>query len=242
MRNIKKLFDKIMSLIFVPKCVGCTERLGCDDLFCPQCFSEYMIQTNTECPRCHVKMSECTCAPKAMRNMGLSKYIKLLPYKNGECETTERMLFTLKRRRNKKLIDFFAMQIAIPISKYMKTKTGNYVLTYCPRTKKEKRKYGFDQSEAVARKCAQILSIPFETTVYNDGKKVQKEASHSERVKNAKSSYYVYDNSDFSNKTYFLLDDVVTTASTMKACKDLIKGMGAKDVVAVSLYRAIKFE
>ncbi|MDY3845329.1 MAG: phosphoribosyltransferase family protein [Eubacteriales bacterium] len=241
MRAVKKLFDKIMSLVFVPKCVGCGARLSHDDILCPKCFGEYMFDKNTKCPSCNGKMSDCTCAPEVMRDMGLSRYIKLLPYKHGEHETTERMLYELKRHRNKKLIDFFATEIALPISKYMKSKPANYVITYCPRTPKEKLKYGFDQSKSVARECARILSVPFEVTVYNDGKKLQKEASHSERVKNAKNSYYVYDDADFSGKTYFLLDDVVTTASTMRTCKNLLKDMGAKDVIAVSLYQAIRF-
>lgn len=59
------------------------------------------------------------------------------------------------------------------------------------------------------------------------------------RAANIKDSYYVFVSNAFSEKTVLLLDDVYTSGSTINECARQILGSGAKEVLALTIARAV---
>ncbi len=235
--KLNVLFDKFLSLVFVPKCVGCGERLANSDIFCKECFQKYVEARDAQCPVCYGRIGDCTCANENMRRHGISKHIKLMKYiPTSEASVPNRMAYVFKENHNKKLNDFLAFQLALPIKKYIGASNKHFVITYIPRSARGLRLFGYDQSEELAKKVAGILGLPFEKTLKRVGGSMQKRLNVTERRQNASNSIIPVEKLDFSGKHYILIDDIVTTGSSFIAAKNAIKRKGASDVIAASLY------
>lgn len=111
------------------------------------------------------------------------------------------------------------------------------IITYVPISFGRWLKRGYNQAELVARLVAKNVNLPCKSTM---GKHmfVKRQSSiddHEERVKNAYDAFYVKNNIDVSSKRILLIDDVVTTGSTVSACADILMRAGAKAVFVVSM-------
>ena len=100
-------------------------------------------------------------------------------------------------------------------------------------------KYGYDHGREVARAFAKKLGLSYMDCFDNSGEKEQKTLDRRERYANAKQSYSLKKNVDVKNKNFIIIDDVLTTGSTISACLTLLKERGAKSVVAVCFAKDI---
>ncbi len=69
--------------------------------------------------------------------------------------------------------------------------------------------------------------------------KRQNELSREERLKNLKGAFQVKDGSNLNNSSILLVDDVMTTGSTLSECAAALKSAGAKEVRCLTLARGI---
>ena len=80
---------------------------------------------------------------------------------------------------------------------------------------------GYNQSELIAAEIAQQLNVPLQTTnlyrTRNNESQTQK--SLEERIENVKDLFALHNTDLFANKTVLLIDDVLTTGSTLIACQ-----------------------
>jgi ComF family protein len=115
----------------------------------------------------------------------------------------------------------------------------NATVTFVPLHKDRKKTRGYDQAEKLAQVVAKKLSLPLEETLTCVGKKEkQKELTLSERRKNVSGVYCVIEKKNVQDKTYLLVDDIMTTGATGSACARVLKNAGANKVIfltAVSL-------
>ena len=90
---------------------------------------------------------------------------------------------------------------------------------------------GYNQSELIAAEVARQLNVTLEATnLYrtrnNDS---QTKKSLEERIENVTDLFALHDTTLFENKTILLIDDVLTTGSTIIACcKALYKSKNIK--------------
>ncbi len=107
---------------------------------------------------------------------------------------------------------------------------------YVPRALKNVRKRGFDQSKLIAESVAYYLNVPLLHCIERKGKsEEQKKLSGEERRKNVKNKFFVrIDNLVSENgkipSNVLLIDDVVTTGSTIKECSYLLGKKGIRNV------------
>jgi ComF family protein len=82
------------------------------------------------------------------------------------------------------------------------------------------KKRGYNQSELIAAEVSRQLGVPLNTTnVYRlRNNESQTKKSLTERVENVKDIFALRDNALFADKTILLIDDVITTGSTIIAC------------------------
>ena len=92
----------------------------------------------------------------------------------------------------------------------------------------------FDQAREMAKYLAEILELDFVEALENKGKKEQKKLSAIERRKNAQSAFVLKKNFENKHKKYFLVDDIMTTGSTLVYCSRLLFEAGAREVVPVT--------
>ena len=114
---------------------------------------------------------------------------------------------------------------------------GIDVIVPIPITKKRKRERGYNQSYHLALGISEATGIPIadkavERTVYNGS---QTRLRGYERRENVENAFALRNAKKIKDKHVLIIDDVVTTGSTIMECgKELLKG-GAKALSVLSL-------
>lgn len=241
-----KIIDKALNLIFPPKCYGCDELLPYykTDALCDDCLAAWKIEKSDICPDCEKKHAKCRCKPDILRGH-VKNTLHLARYTKDE-SVTSKLILSLKDTNGKYLYSFVADELCELIKAGIKN-YESYVVTYVPRSKAKKRKYGTDQAETLAREVAKRLNIRCIHVIKHITGKEQKKLTGAERLENAVSSYDLKKGSllDICNRNIILLDDVMTTASSMYACASLLNLSGAASITCITVgktYREKKKE
>ena len=101
---------------------------------------------------------------------------------------------------------------------------------------------GFNQSAMLARRIAGLLQVPFDYLHLVRSRPTESQSrmkTRSEREQNVKGAFSTTKNHPFTAKRICLIDDVVTTGSTLQACSDTLMNAGAKSVLGTTLARTI---
>ena len=93
-----------------------------------------------------------------------------------------------------------------------------------PLSKQRFRKRGYNQSERLAHGISEITHIPVDTTslIRIKDNPTQTHLGHSERQANVKDIFRLISPTQLQNKHILIVDDVITTGATTKACAHAI--------------------
>lgn len=246
-----KLFEIILRLLFPPCCAVCGKPTESGDI-CDECLVKFRSESFLRCPECTGSLSSCRCITSdaihsvSRTKIGGRESFALTFYRNvddrsGEERVTERMLHAFKDKGQ--LTDFFADELCGAIKRFFDANgvdTSEWILTYSPRSAEKKREVGYDQCERLVRAMSKKLGIPFAVTLTRSGGEQQKNLSESERKENALSSLRLKKDSVVANGKYLLIDDILTTGSTLSvAVRNLYFG-GAGEVFPVTIARTYR--
>ena len=238
--NFKAFIDKIVFYISVPKCASCGERLSIsEDTLCKSCFMEYNDAKYTDCSICAKLTSECSCSTKHLRNHYIKKIIKVYRYKPGTEPPTNQLLYRLKRDNRSDVRHFLANELIKSIEN-KGLNLDNFIITNIPRRRASIKRYGFDHTCELAKLLSMHFNIKYIPLLVSRSKKDQKQnKSREERMLNAN---YAYKRNvpDIKGKSVLLLDDIITTGASMGSAAMLIHGLGAKEIIALSIAIAYK--
>ena len=109
------------------------------------------------------------------------------------------------------------------------------VVCFVPATAAAFRRRGLDHMESVSRALAALLGLPLADVLARPRALDQRRLGREERQANARAAVEVV--GDVSGLSLLLVDDVVTTGSSLRACAAELLGRGARDVTACSLAR-----
>ncbi len=127
--------------------------------------------------------------------------------------------FIIEEIRNQELNNFFKDFIIVPV----------------PLHKRRLRWRGFNQSLLLAQKLSVELQLPISTDLIARTRytRPQIELKHDERKENIKGAFAV--NESVENKKILIIDDVVTTGSTLNELARILKKKNAHSVWAITL-------
>lgn len=117
---------------------------------------------------------------------------------------------------------------------------GADLICWAPLSKRRLRERGFDQAELLAREVGRLLSIAAVSAL----RKTRDTAPQSEleeesaRRANARGVYALLPGADLAGRRVVLVDDVVTSGSTLSECAALLRQGGAAQVYCLTLARA----
>lgn len=143
-------------------------------------------------------------------------------------------MIRFKFQGEKRNADYYAEQLAKLIRSRMQTFSFDLV-TAVPISRERKKKRGYNQSELIARKIAGELGVPYEEClekIYDNPE--QHRLLRGERVKNVLEVYRA-GTAETSGKKILLVDDIVTTGSTLSECTRILLNSGANTVVCAAV-------
>ena len=115
----------------------------------------------------------------------------------------------------------------------------NYVLSYIPLSKKSMKKRGFNQCEYIAKKVSEKLNIGvIEILIKYKDTSEQKTLNKHERSNNVKGAFKIKNGTNISSYNIILIDDVITTGSTMMEAYKILQENSAKSIKLLTLAKS----
>lgn len=117
---------------------------------------------------------------------------------------------------------------------------GIDVISWIPLSKKRLRKRGYDQARLLAEEISVDIGVPCVPLLrkIRDNKAQSTTRDAKQRAANVAGAYVLAAETDVIGKHILLIDDVVTTGSTLSEAARVLKKAGAKTVWAAALARS----
>lgn len=222
---LRKIIKEIEELFFPVVCINCGRE---GDWLCKDCGHKINFVSDNTCYKCGV-FSENNICSKCKNN--LDGIFILGDYKN---EVLKKIIWEYKYNFIK---DLSVILASLFVEKYGRYLDQDYFLTAVPISGKRLRFRGFNQADLLAEEISKKTGIKYlnKTLARIKNTQNQMELSRIRRMDNVSNAF----SSDVlaESKKIYLVDDVVTTGSTLEECAKVLKKQGAQEVWGVVLAR-----
>lgn len=229
-----KTIDHVLNLIFPRMCAVCGDAADARFSYalCLGCGNEFEILKSEICPSCSSPQMMCRCRPVYDGGKNV-KYQHLIEYRS---DFSKKLVFALKRKNNAPLRRFLASELASII----KTRGEKIEMAYAPRSVSSIRRYGFDQSKELARELSKKTGARLLPLFRHLGGAEQKELGMTARFDNAAESYKLRSNPLLREERLVIVDDVITTGSTVRTLCELATLAGAGEITVLTVAKTGK--
>lgn len=213
--NIKhltnKIFNALLSLLFPIECLGCHKE---DTYLCDNCFNKISIYQSIE-PFDHP-----------------------LKYLNGIMTATDyhhnlirAIIHHFKFRFIKELANPLA-QLLIDFFEKIKIDLPEPIIIPVPLNKKRFLERGFNQAELIAKIFTEHFNYSLMTDLIERARNTPHQVglNKKKRLTNVQGAFIISNPELIQNKNIILIDDVVTTGSTLEEIAKVLKDFGAQEV------------
>lgn len=210
-----KILNDLLNLFFPKLCILCkapltsNEEQVCLTCLCDLPYTHFYLQENNPAEQLFIGK-----AP-------IEHATSLLFYEKGG--KVQKLIHSFKYHGNKELAWLLGRQMGIALQKHFADHTI-HMLIPVPLHKKRKRKRGYNQSEWICKGIASVWNIPVcaDILIRISQTETQTRKSIYERWINVKEIFKVKDNQTFADKHILLVDDVMTSGSTLLACAEVL--------------------
>ncbi len=239
--KIKDLTKRLLYYISVPKCVFCGERLDIDDkALCKCCLKLYGHNKTRNCARCSRLLHRCSCPTVDLEKNRIKGVFKVFRYITGEgrCPSSD-VIFALKNSNRQDVLEFLSSELMGSITYGLTDLTPeSTVIVNIPRRKSAVRNFGYDHAKSLAKSLAKKMNVSYLDLFKSNAKMAQKELSIEERSKNA--SFTLKSKPSLKGKRVIILDDIITTGSSVKEAAKHLSTLGARKIYAAAVAIAYK--
>jgi len=229
-----KLILQIKDFLFPSACALCEKSLlGEEEIaygLCLECKGTITIADGNKCGICGKPLvSELdTCLPcRGSAERSFERLWVLYPY-TGKYR---KLLTAYKFNKQLSIANFFAREILNLINNEALLQ-DSVIVPVPPRPGKIKHS-GWDQVDHLANVIKKTSNRTISRVLKRRKSKVQKELNRVERLENLKGRIYTQGTAP---EIALIIDDVITTGSTMEVCAQVLKEAGAKKVYGLCLF------
>lgn len=228
------------SLLYPPACTICASSVGVDEYLCPDCAAKLTpivppfcakcsepfdgaITSAFDCANCAHRRLYFDAAVSAYRSRGIVRHV-LLNFKYGRQihlrHLVGRWLLDALHDERVRLRQF---DLIVPV----------------PLHPTKRRERGFNQAELLARYVSQQCGIACRSVLERIHYTTTQTAfDRNERMQNLRGAFRLRQSRDVRKLRVLLIDDVLTTGSTVSECARVLKKSGAASVHAITAARA----
>ncbi|MBE6737620.1 MAG: ComF family protein [Ruminococcaceae bacterium] len=209
--NIMKIkeFIKNFLIIFYPqRCPGCEKVIHKEELFCSECMEEYKGIN--------------------YKNYAQGGYtcVSAVAYKGVFARAILKFKFSGRKQYSRQL----ATLMAEAVKKNYSDIDFDFI-TFVPLHQKRFKSRGYNQSELLAKELSALLNIPIVNSLKKTRNNLpQHELKASKRRENVKGAYRVTDKILVADKVILLIDDIITTGSTLGECAKTLVSANAREI------------
>ena len=214
------MIRRLIDLLFPPKCVLCRRLLPKEVThFCRQC------------------RAECEEFTKSKRKFPFVAQWTGIWYYSGNVKSS---ICRFKFSNARSYATAYAQRLALRLQQEDMTEFD--LLSWVPVSPQRKRDRGYDQGELLAQALAQELGCSYAQVLLKTKNTPPQSgiANASKRRSNVQGAYRVADPGQIRGKQILLLDDVLTTGSTVSECAKTLMIGGAKKITFAAVAVAEK--
>lgn len=227
----------ILSLIFPKHCVSC-KKLG--SYLCENCFSYLSFDAKSLCLVCNKPAFNGLTHPYCIKKYSIDGCFSALPYN----KTAQKLIYNFKYKPyltdlKNVLSELFYESLIQNEDFNSELKRGEWILVPIPLFSSKLRKRGYNQAEIMAKELSKKFNFPFQNILERiKDTKTQVGMTNIQRRKNIKDAFGLINHkSEILDQNVFLVDDVVTTGSTLLEAAKILKKNGVKRVIGLTLAR-----
>ena len=213
-----KLLEDLLELLYPTRCAFCHRLTERRQKVCPRCLAALSRVPETVQKQHFTHISACVSPLWYEGDVRQS----LLRYKFGGCRF---------------YADIYADFVVKCIDENEITCDS---ITWVPLSRRRLRKRGYDQARLLAEALAARMGLPCERMLVKKRNNPPQSRTQkaSERRANVRGVYEAAAGVELSGRRVLLVDDIVTTGSTLSECAGILRQAGASDVAAATVARA----
>lgn len=221
---VEKIYNKLLDLIYPPKCGFCGEITCTSSFICEDCKKKYNQEYINRCKYCgKTALSHNICFECSKKKI----YYERLFFCNEYTNEIRDKIHAYKFFGKKFFYNFFSELI---YDKLIGIDAD--IIIPVPLSKERLRERGYNQSALIAKKLSKSLKIEYNgeiivKTINNEKQSMQNFKKRQESVKNV---FKIADNISVCDKKIVLIDDVFATGATVNECSRRLIESGAKSV------------
>jgi len=234
------VLEAIQDLLFPPLCVGCSRRLDHSrpPLLCTGCLTKLHFISSPICPCCGIPYATgadhlCSACLQNKYDFDLAR--SLLRYQPPTDSVILRLKFGAELSGLRTLAALLAESCCL-----REFSPPDYLIPI-PLHATRIRERGFNQATLIARSCFPQWQgkLGLDILIKKHQTPHQTQLSGQERRSNLKQAFSLNPHGEIFGKTFLLVDDVLTTGSTVNACARLLRRGGAKRIEVFTLARSL---
>src|ERR1700736_5397752 len=230
----------IASLVYPPACTICSASVGPHEYLCPDCAAKLSrivppfcakcsepfdgaITTTFSCANCAHRVLYFDAAVSAYRSRGIVRHV-ILNFKYG---------------RQIHLRHLVARWLVAALDDERLRERRFDAIVPVPLHPAKQRERGFNQAALLAEWLTTRMALPVRPVLQRVRFTTTQTAfDRSERMQNLRNAFRLRKNGDVRNLRVLLIDDVLTTGSTLSECARVLKEAGAQSIYAATAARA----
>ena len=237
MNPLFRFLGDLEKFIFPPFCPICDNELKRADIICQRCFDKIYFVSRKKCKICGKPLKSAKICGSCRKE---NPYFDFVISCGSYVPPLSDIIKIFKYRNRPSLSKKLARRLYSNYNSRSDVRNINY-LTWVPMKKSEQRERGYNQSQLLAFEFSKISSIrslnllcktaniPSQTTL-----------PYEKRLANVKGAYEIRENTLKNlkanhDKGIILIDDVLTTGSTLNECARQLKEAGFKRVIGLVL-------
>lgn len=218
------LQEKVVNFYAPAKCLTCGRE---GSILCTGCLADIPANSLSRCFVCGAQTDDFATCPKCRKKTVLDNVWVAADYAG----TVKRLVqgYKYERQRSSARVLAQILDRALP---YLDEST---VITHVPTATSRIRTRGYDHALLLARELSHIRKLQHRSLLGRIGQSQQMGANRKDRLKQMKHSFIATKPRQIKGKNILLVDDVLTTGSTLKFAAKTLKAAGAKSIVAATV-------